>query len=126
SEWWRCAWRVAQSDLPCEGRSRDPGTPAALPQLVAIDYCAGITRHIVEDAALNKRVYARVAEQHQRRTIIIATRIARDLPSWTPPASLPSGGLNACGTLEPLVALFKGGGFACPAELKNRPRAVSS
>jgi hypothetical protein len=36
---------------------------------------------IVEDAALDKRVYARVAEQDQRRTIIITARIARDLPS---------------------------------------------
>ena len=38
-------------------------------------------RHVVEDAALDKRVYARVAEQDQRCTIIIAARIARDLPS---------------------------------------------
>src|SRR5262249_61863521 len=36
---------------------------------------------VVEDAALDKRVYARVAEQDQRCTIIIAARIARDLPS---------------------------------------------
>jgi hypothetical protein len=52
-----------------------------LPQHVAIDDCARIARHIVEDAALDKRVYARVAEQDQRRTIIITARIARDLPS---------------------------------------------
>src|SRR5215471_15277504 len=52
-----------------------------LPQLVAIDDCAMSARHVVEDAALDKRVYARVAEQDQRCTIIIAARIARDLPS---------------------------------------------
>src|SRR6516164_1594342 len=55
--------------------------PPALPQLVAIDDCALSARHVVEDAALDKRVYARVAEQDQRCTIIIAARIARDLPS---------------------------------------------
>jgi hypothetical protein len=93
--------------------------PPALAQLVAIDDCARIARHIVEDAALDKRVYARVTEQDQRRTIIIAARIACDLPSlreqlvdssavsplppsWTPLASLPSRGLNACETLKPL------------------------
>jgi len=53
----------------------------ALLQLVAIDDCARIARHVVEDAALDKRVYAGVTEQDQRRTIIIAARIARDLPS---------------------------------------------
>src|SRR6516165_5816032 len=51
--------------------------PPALPQLVAIDDCALSARHVVEDAALD----ARVAEQDQRCTIIIAARIARDLPS---------------------------------------------
>jgi hypothetical protein len=60
---------------------RAPARPPALPQLVAIDDCALIARHIVEDAALDKRVYARVTEQDQRRTIIITARIARDLPS---------------------------------------------
>ena len=93
----------------------------ALPQLVAIDDCARNARHIVEDAALDKGVCARVTEQDQRRTIIITARVARDLPSlreqlvdrqrclrWTPPASLPSRGLNACETLKPLVAFFKG------------------
>src|SRR6516225_12454419 len=70
---------VAGSD---EGmRERNSPGHWALPQLVAIDDCARIARHIVEDGALNKRVYARVAEQDQRRTIIIAARIARDLPS---------------------------------------------
>jgi hypothetical protein len=57
------------------------GFLAPLSQLVAIDDCARSARHIVEDAALDKRVYARVAEQDQRRTIIITARIARDLPS---------------------------------------------
>jgi len=33
-----------------------------LPQFVAIDDCARIARHIVEDAALHERVYARVTE----------------------------------------------------------------
>src|SRR5262249_22794577 len=37
----------------------------ALPQLVADD-SARSARHIVEDAALDKRVYARVAEQDQQ------------------------------------------------------------
>src|SRR6516225_9526823 len=55
--------------------------PPALPQLVAIHDRAMSARHVVEDAALDKRVYARVAEQDQRCTIIIAARIARDLPS---------------------------------------------
>jgi hypothetical protein len=53
----------------------------ALPQLVAIDDCARNARHIVEDPALDKGVYARVTEQDQRRTIIITARVARDLPS---------------------------------------------
>src|SRR5262249_9569926 len=53
----------------------------ALPQFVAIDDCARIARHIEEDAALDKRVYAGVTKQDQRRTIIIAARIARDFPS---------------------------------------------
>jgi hypothetical protein len=29
--------------------------------------------------------------------------------SWTPPASLPSRGLNACVTLKPLAAFFQRG-----------------
>ena len=58
---------------------RDP-RPPTLPQLVAIDDCTRNARHVVEDAALDKRVYARVAEQDQRCTIIVAARIARDLP----------------------------------------------
>ena len=58
-----------------------PGGVFPLPQLVAIDDCARIARHIEEDATLDKRVYARVAEQDQRRTIIITARIACDLPS---------------------------------------------
>src|SRR5262249_16949851 len=83
--------------------------PPALPQLVAIDDCALSARHVVEDAALDKRVYARVAEQDQRCTIILAAPLPPDLPSlgeqssavsplppsWTPPASLPRIGLNA-------------------------------
>ena len=36
--------------------------PPALPQLVAIDDCALSARHVVEDTALDKHVYARVAE----------------------------------------------------------------
>jgi hypothetical protein len=39
------------------------GALFSLPQLVAIDDCARSARHIEEDAALDKRVYARVAEQ---------------------------------------------------------------
>src|SRR5262249_32039523 len=69
--------------LPVDARyaSRRRTYPPALPQLVAIDDCALSARHVVEDAALDKRVFARVAEQDQRRTIVIAARIARDLPS---------------------------------------------
>ena len=68
-----------QSDT-CAVRDR-PAHPLALPQLVAIDDRARNARHVVEDAALDKRVYARVAEQDQRCAIIIAARITRDLPS---------------------------------------------
>ena len=57
------------------------GGEFALPQLVAIDDYARSARHIVEGAALDKRVYARVTEQDQRRTIIKAARISGDLPS---------------------------------------------
>src|SRR5262249_49802374 len=66
---------------PAEAALSREEYPPALPQLVAIDDCAMSARHVVEDAALDKRVYARVAEQDQRCTIIIAARIARDLPS---------------------------------------------
>jgi hypothetical protein len=66
-----------QSDT-CAVRDR-PAYPLALPQLVAIDDRARNARHVVDDAALNKRVYARVAEQDQRCAIIIAARITRDL-----------------------------------------------
>src|SRR5262249_12716269 len=66
---------------PAEAALSREEYPPALPQLVAIDDCAMSARHVVEDAALDKRVYARVAEQDQRCTIIRAARIARDLPS---------------------------------------------
>src|SRR5262245_17569077 len=66
---------------PAEAALSREEYPPALPQLVAIDDCAMSARHVVEDAALDKRVYARVAEQDQRCTIIIAACIARDLPS---------------------------------------------
>ena len=36
---------------------------ASLAQFVAIDDCARNARHVEEDAALDKRVYPRVAEQ---------------------------------------------------------------
>ena len=36
--------------------------------------CALSARQVVEDAALDERVYARVAEQDQRGTIIVAAR----------------------------------------------------
>src|SRR6516162_9262843 len=36
--------------------------------------------HVVENAALDKRVYARFAEEDERCPIIIAAGIARDLP----------------------------------------------
>ena len=65
-------------------------TPA-LPQLVAIDDCPRSARHVVKDAALDKRVYARVAEQDQRCTIIIAAGITRDLPSCASSCSIVSG-----------------------------------
>src|SRR5215469_5435176 len=83
--------RLHQIRAPCDSRNNltrrlrrpksRPCSARALLQLVAIDDCARIARHIVEDAALDKRVYAGVTEQDQRRTIIIAARIARDLPS---------------------------------------------
>ena len=52
------AWATEWQSDTCA--VRDPRT---LPQLVAIDDCARNARHVVEDAALDKRVYARVAEQ---------------------------------------------------------------
>ena len=109
-----------QSDT-CAVRDR-PAHPLALPRLVAIDDRARNARHVVEDAALDKRVYARVAEQDQRCAIIIGARITRDLPSlreqlvdrerclrcrqWTPLASLPRTGLSACTTLKPPVGFL--------------------
>jgi hypothetical protein len=56
---------------PAEAALSREEYPPALPQLVAIDDCAMSARHVVEDAALDKRVYPRVAEQDQRCTIII-------------------------------------------------------
>ena len=50
-------------------------------ELVAIDDRARIARHIVENAALDKRIHARVAEQHERGAIVVAARIAGDLPA---------------------------------------------
>ena len=47
-----------QSDT-CAVRDR-LAQPLALPQFVAIDDRARNARHVVEDAALDKRVYARV------------------------------------------------------------------
>ena len=41
--------------------------PPALPQLIAIDDGALSARHVVKDAALDKRVYARAAEQDESR-----------------------------------------------------------
>src|SRR5215470_4588295 len=83
--------RLHQIRAPCDSRNdltrrlrrpkSRPYSTRALLQLVAIDDCTRIARHIVEDAALDKRVYAGVTEQDQRRTIIIAARIARDFPS---------------------------------------------
>jgi hypothetical protein len=65
----------------CASRWVTPGPASALPQLVAIDDSARSARHVVGGAALDKRVYARVAKQDQRCTIIMAAHIARDLPS---------------------------------------------
>ena len=49
-------------------------------ELVAIDDRARIARHVVKNAALDERVHARVAEQDERRAIVVAARVARDLP----------------------------------------------
>jgi hypothetical protein len=73
--------RQSRRPIPRRTKAAESGEAFPLPQLVAIDDGARNARHIVEDAALDKRVYARVAEQDQRRTIIITARIARDLPS---------------------------------------------
>ena len=62
------------SPSPAGWKDRSHGGEFPLPQLVAIDDCARSARHIEEDAALDKRVYARVAEQDQRGTIIVAAR----------------------------------------------------
>src|SRR5271166_4761113 len=51
------------------------------PQLVAIDDRARITRNVIEYAALDERVRTRVAEQDQRRPIVVTTRVAGDLPA---------------------------------------------
>ena len=79
------AWEIKHRAQRMEARRDNLFTrvlpSGALLQLVAIDDRALSARHVVEDAALDKRVYARVAEQDQRCTIIIAVRIARDLPS---------------------------------------------
>jgi hypothetical protein len=80
------AWEIKHRAQRMEARrdnlfTRVLPNGGALLQLVAIDDCALNARHVVEDAALDERVYARVAEQDQRGTIIIAARIPRDLPS---------------------------------------------
>jgi hypothetical protein len=70
-------------------RSSDPRSPVCLgvprnappsPQLVAIDDRARIARHIVENATLDQRVHARMAKQDQRRAVVVAACLARDLP----------------------------------------------
>jgi hypothetical protein len=48
-------------DLPIQRKE----VPLALPQLVAIDDCALSSCHVVQDATLDKRIYAGVAEQDQ-------------------------------------------------------------
>jgi hypothetical protein len=58
-----------------------PTAGSALSQFVAIDGSARSACHVVKDAALDKLFFARVAEEDQRCTIIIAARIARDFPS---------------------------------------------
>ena len=102
--------KAAASKIPYEV-GRRPARMVLL-QLVAIDDRALSARYVVKDATLDKRVYSRMAEQDQRGTIIIAARIARDLPplpravgrssaacpmppSWTPLASMPTTSLNA-------------------------------
>jgi hypothetical protein len=63
----------AFSGMTCQAALSREEYPPALPQLVAIDDCALSARHVVEDAALDKRVYARVAEQDQRPYVIGAS-----------------------------------------------------
>src|SRR5437016_13905908 len=54
------------------------------------------------------------SRSHSPRSPILARAVGRSSavsplpPSWMPPASLPRTGLNACETLRPLAAFFKG------------------
>ena len=71
--------RLNDDFLSEEGKVRDCITrvlPNSGPYFssAAIDDCALSARQVVEDAALDERVYARVAEQDQRGTIIVAAR----------------------------------------------------
>jgi hypothetical protein len=64
---------------------------------------------------------ARFCRWHGPRSPILARAVGRSSavsplpPSWTPPASLPRNGLNACETLKPLATFFKG--IATPVEI---------
>ena len=40
----------------------------------------GLARHVVEHPALDQRIHARVANQHERGAVVVAARVARDLP----------------------------------------------
>ena len=52
-----------------------------LSQLVAIDNCARIACYVVEDAALDKPVFARVAEGVSDVRLSSPALVARDFPS---------------------------------------------
>jgi hypothetical protein len=49
-----------------------PRRSAQSPELVAIDDRARAARHVVENAALDKRIHARMAEQNERRPVVVA------------------------------------------------------
>jgi hypothetical protein len=54
------------------------------------------------------------SRSHSPRSPTLARAVGRSSavsplpPSWTPPASLPRTGLDACTTLKPLAVFFKG------------------
>jgi hypothetical protein len=87
-------WAVTRRRSP-HARCVIPGLPPALPQLVAIDDCARSARHVVEDAALDKRVYAR----RRLRCISVLTTGAAEHP-WrvrVPPFSSRPSLTGHCG-----------------------------
>src|SRR5579883_1685202 len=58
-----------------------PGHPFRSSQRVAIDDRAGVSRNIIEDAALDQRVRSCVTEEDERRSIVVTARVSGDLPT---------------------------------------------